>query len=301
MRDCVIVGGGPAGLTAALYLARYHLSSTLIDGGKSRAALIPLSHNHAGFPDGISGRDLLERIRRQLALYPAELIHGQVESIDLEDGIFRLKVEGSLLDAKKVLLATGVINHRPQMPDDLHDAALMRGLLRYCPVCDGYEITDKDIAVTGSGSRAYAEAKFLRSYTASIAVFPDHGSLDMCEEELAELSDLGITVLDEPPLGFSIAEGALEVKFSDLTRRFASVYPALGSDIQSDLAVSLGAERSEGGCLWVDKHQRTTVPNLYAAGDLVLGLDQISHAMGQAAVAATAIRNDLSSEKVLQR
>ncbi|UVC10475.1 NAD(P)/FAD-dependent oxidoreductase [Rhizobium sp. TH2] len=301
MRDCIIVGGGPAGLTAALYLARYHLSVTLIDGGKSRAGLIPMSHNHAGFPDGVTGEELLGRIRRQLSSYPVTFWDATVESIVVRDEMFHVKAGDHTVQARTVVIATGVINHRPNMSDELHDKALARGSLRYCPVCDGYEVTDKEIAVTGSGSHALAEAKFLRSYTASVTVYPNEGTLDLDEGQRRELLDLGVTLLEAPPLAYSLAEEGLEVKFADRSRRFTSLYPALGSDIQSALALSIGADRTEGGCLWVDAHQRTTIPGLYAAGDVVLGLDQISHAMGQAAVAATTIRNDLSAVRVLVR
>lgn len=301
MLDCVIVGGGPAGLTAALYLARFHLSVLVIDGGNSRAATIPISRNHAGFPDGINGGDLLGRMRQHLEPYSVERREGHVRKIARHDESFQVSFEDQMISAKTVLLATGVINHRPRMPDEMHDEALEKGLVRYCPVCDGYEVTDQRIAVAGSGAHAFGEARFLRSYTASITLFPSEGKLDMTDENKAELIGLGVELIEQAPWGYALSGEAIEVSFPETKRRFASLYPALGSAIQSELAVSLGAELTEGGCVWVDRHQRTTVPGLYAAGDVVLGLDQISHAMGQAAVAATAIRNDMSSAKTLMR
>src|SRR5581483_9876666 len=112
--DCLVIGGGPAGLTAAIYLARFHLSIKVVDAGKSRASLIPCTHNHAGFPDGISGRELVERMAEQAQKYGASIDTGRVTRIDRIEGGFRAEWgEGSVI-AHKVLLATGITNRRPQ-------------------------------------------------------------------------------------------------------------------------------------------------------------------------------------------
>jgi thioredoxin reductase (NADPH) len=128
--DCLVIGGGPAGLTAAIYLARYHLSLKVVDAGKSRASLIPCSHNHAGFPDGVSGQELIERMTEQAQKYGASIVTGRVTRIDRIEGGFRAEWgEGSVI-AHTVLLATGITNRRPQMDEELHDEALARGLIR---------------------------------------------------------------------------------------------------------------------------------------------------------------------------
>ena len=136
MDDCIIIGAGPAGLTAAIYLARYHLSIRLFDSGDSRAALIPRTHNHAGFPDGIAGSELLARMREQAARFGAVRDAVTVTALDPGDEGFTVTADGQRYKARAVLLATGVVNTPPRMERAEHDRALARGLLRYCPICD---------------------------------------------------------------------------------------------------------------------------------------------------------------------
>jgi thioredoxin reductase (NADPH) len=302
LEDCIIVGAGPAGLTAAIYLARFHLAIRLFDCGSSRAALIPCTHNHAGFPDGISGLELLARMAEQAERYGAQRELARVTKVEKADDAFRVTAEGREFRARTVLLATGVINNRPSgMDDALHAEALAAGLLRYCPICDAYEVTDKRVAVIGTGSHGTAEAVFLRGYTADLTLVAhdtEHALDPTCE---AELAVAGIARIDGPCGGFAIEQGQLAFDTAQGRLRFDSVYPALGSRVRSELAAETGAKTSADGCLVVDSHQRTNVPGLFAAGDVVKGLDQISHAMGEGGVAATTIRNYLAELKPLRR
>ncbi len=300
--DCIIVGAGPAGLTAAIYLARFHLKIRLFDCGSSRAALIPCTRNHAGFPEGIEGKDLLARMREQALRYGAAREEARVDDVQPDGDGFLVTVEGRKYRALTVLIATGVINHRPEGLDDpLHGEALAAGLLRYCPVCDGYEVTDKRVAVIGTGQHGTAEALFLRGFTADVTLVSPEAAHGLDAECAAQLDAAGIVRIDGScgdyaiegdRLGFATAEGRLA---------FDSVYPALGSHIRSELAVGAGARATAEGCLEVDAHQRTSVRGLFAAGDVVKGLDQISHAMGEAGVAATTIRNTLAEARPIRR
>lgn len=301
MLDCVVVGGGPAGLTAAIYLARFHLDVRVIDAGNSRAATIPMTRNHAGFPDGIAGADLLDRMRTQARRYGAALVQAEVTGLKAaEDGLY-VSIGDEVIATRSVLLATGVVNRRPPMSDDLHATALARGLLRYCPICDGYEVTDRRVAVLGTGGHGTREAMFLRGYTADVTLIAPERTHDLESSERALLAECGVATVDGPASAFAIDGDMIALRTAVGDWRFDSLYPALGSDINSVLAASLGAARSDEGCLIVDAHQRTNVARLYAAGDVVKGLDQISHAMGEGGVAATTIRNDLASEHMLLR
>ena len=299
--DCLIVGAGPAGLTAAIYLARFRLSVIVIDSGQSRAAIIPRTHNHAGFPEGIAGAQLLSRMRQQAALYGVEVIPGCVSKIHRGGDYFVAEADQLPLKARRLLLATGVTNRRPDMPGDLHDVALARGSLRYCPVCDGYEVTDQRVAVIGTGQRGVKEAEFLRSFTDDLTLVSPGAAHDLSNEDRCKSAALGIKIINGPVRNITLTKLGLGFDTAEDWLDFASIYPALGSEIHSNLASSLGAECTEEGCIRVDSHQQTSTLGLFAAGDVVLGLDQISHAMGEAGVAATAIRNSLAAIAPLMR
>ena len=296
--DCLVIGGGPAGLTAAIYLARFHLDILVVDGGKSRASLIPCTRNHAGYPDGIEGKDLLKRMRDQACKYGAKIETEFVTKLEHDDeGLFKATWGSGSATARTVLLATGVTNRRPPMDEELHDDALARGLVRYCPICDGYEVTDKKVGVIGSDSHGVAEALFIRSYTADVTLIAPDKALRLKPEDTKRLTDAGIDCVDGPAQAVAISNDCIVVGTAEGHYTFDSIYPALGSDTHTQLAEMVGADLSKDDCIKVDSHQRTSVPGLYAAGDVVIGLDQISHAMGEGGVAATTIRNDLCTKE----
>jgi thioredoxin reductase (NADPH) len=300
MDDCIIIGAGPAGLTAAIYLARFHLSIRMFDCGSSRAALIPRTNNHAGFPEGISGKELLQRMREQAAKFGAWREEAEVTRIEPLDAGFAVHAGDLRFEARTVLLATGVVNNRPDMQPDLHDAALARGLIRYCPICDGYEVTDRRIGVIGTGGHGAREALFLRGYSRDVTLIApgEHELHDACT---GELDMAGIVRLDGPCGGYAIEGDRIALDTPQGRMAFDTIYPALGSHIRSGLAVEAGARAAKDGCLEVDAHQRTSLPGLFAAGDVAKGLDQISHAMGEAGVAATTIRNLLDEQHPIRR
>lgn len=301
--DCLVIGAGPAGLTAAIYLARFHLDILVVDSGKGRAATIPCTHNHAGYPDGISGAELISLMKEQAQRYGAKIINGTVSRLQRdEDGrLFEAEWGSGPVRARSVLLATGVTNRRPPMDEALHDDALARGLIRYCPICDGYEVTDKKVGVMGSGSHGVAEAIFLRGYTADVTLIAPDKAMKVSAADRLALDGAGIETVDGPAEAVAIAQDCITIDTAEGHFTFDSIYPALGSDVHCQLAEMVGARLGETGCVGVDAHMRTSVEGVYAAGDLVIGLDQISNAMGQGGVAATTIRNDLAKVRPILR
>ena len=171
MKDCLIIGGGPAGLTAALYLARFLREVVVFDARAGRALKIPTTHNLAPFPDGISGEDLLGRMQSHAETYGAEIINDEVLEVSKPDGAFRV-----------------TINHGTPLSKQDHDLGLSRGLIRYCPICDAYEVRGKQIGVLGHGEHGLAEARFIRSYSDDVTLIPPEGYVPHA------------TVADAPPV-----------------------------------------------------------------------------------------------------
>jgi thioredoxin reductase (NADPH) len=296
--DCLVIGGGPAGLTAAIYLARFHLDIMVVDGGKSRASWIPCTRNVSGFPDGIKGTDLLQRMRDQASKYGAKIETEFVTKLERdEEGLFRASWGSGSTRARTVLIATGVTNRRPPMDEQLHEEALERGLVRYCPICDGYEVTDKKVGVIGSDSHGVAEALFIRSYTSDITLIAPDKALELGADDQEKLKEAGIGCVDGPAQAVAILKDCIVVDTAEGHYTFDSIYPALGSDTHTQLAEMVGAKLANDQSIVVERHMRTSVAGLYAAGDVVIGLDQISHSMGQGGVAATTIRNDLCARQ----
>ncbi len=296
MIDCLIIGAGPAGLTAAIYLARFHRDIRVVDGGASRAELIPLSHNYPGFPPGISGADLLERLRQQAAGHGATTLYGQVLSLRrLDDLRFEAQLDdGRRLQARNVLLATGIEDELPAELEEPYDA-IRAARVRLCAICDGYEVDGDDVAVYGEAECAIRHAVFLRTFTDRVTVIA-HGDTEACAQALELAGHYGIRMIGDRVQRMRIQDGKvllLTAEGGEL--HFDMVYPTLGSRVRSELALKLGADCDETGALWVDRQQRTSVPGLYAAGDVVCALHQVSTATGQAAQAATAIHNGLEA------
>ena len=295
--DCAIVGGGPAGLTAAIYLARFRRRVVLLDRGGSRAALIPTSHNHAGFPEGIAGGELLRRMGEQAAQYGADLRVGDVGQVLASGEDWRLTGEGFDLTARAVLFATGVDNRRPAMDEAVHRAALAAGQLRYCPICDGWEAGGPQfgarIGVVGAESHGVAEALFLRTFTPHVTLFT-LAECELHEKDRKDLADHGVSWDPRPVAAYDFSGEGVRLSFAagDVAH-VDTLYPALGSEPNVELLKLLGVRMDNERCIQTDQHQRLGLAGLYAAGDVVSGLDQISVAMGQAAVAAVALHNDL--------
>lgn len=292
--DCLVVGAGPAGLTAGIYLARFHRTCLVVDAGNSRAALIPRSHNYPGFPPGISGRELLERLREQATGYGARLEQGFVDELCPHALGFQVGYAGRRCIARRVILATGIEDTLPEMADA--ESAIAAGALRLCVICDGYEVDGDKVAVLGEAEGAINHGVFLRTFTDRITVIAQ-GERAPSEEALALARHYGIPVITAPLKRVHYKPGrGIELATEDgRTRRFDILYPTLGARVRSDLARRLGAACDETGALIVDDHQRTSLPGLYAIGDVVTGLKQMSVAIGQAAQAATAVHNSLEA------
>ena len=298
--DCCIVGGGPAGLTAAIFLTRFRRRIALVDAGESRASWIPRTHNHPAFPGGINGEALLERMRRQLCELGVVASTGTASSVSRqEDGRLRVETEGDAILAPTLVLATGVRDRLPPVPDAI--AHVRAGAIRQCPVCDAYEVIDRRVAVIGTGECAAGEALFLRTYTASLAIVTLGEPAGLSETNLDRLRTAGVQILEKLVDEISFAgDPPVSIVFEDgTTMSFDAAYGALGVDARSGLAAQLGLKLSADGRIITDQTQRTSDPQVYAAGDAVTGLNQIGVAMAQAEVAAMEIHNSFRRREKL--
>jgi thioredoxin reductase (NADPH) len=289
--DAIIVGGGPGGLTAAVYLARYRRTVLVIDGNESRAALIPETHNYPGFADGIAGPALLDALAKQATTYGVDMVHDRVAALKKTPLGFAVEFGQTEVLAKRVILATGLVDRTIPIPG--LKEAIDQGCIRYCPICDGFEASDSRIGVMGSVEEASSKAIFLRTYSSDVTLL-NWDSSGGSEQALRNLTSAGVRVLKPHLVSFErrgdhivavMRDGSVEV--------FDVIYPVLGCDVRSELGKRLGARHNNVGCLQVDGNQQTSVPGLYAVGDVVSDLHQIAVATGHAALAATHLHNSL--------
>jgi thioredoxin reductase (NADPH) len=297
--DTLIVGGGPGGLTAAIYLRRFTRNVALVDKGNSRLRLIPVSHNYPGFPEGVPGHILLGNLATQLQRYGGSVMPGEIVDLRIEDGLFVGDYQPEGIDdivrirAHTVLLATGVAD--AGLPIENWREAVAFGSVRLCPVCDGFDVMDKRIAVATSDVNPVGHALFMRTFSADVTLF-ERGSPSMLgDDDRRRLDAAGVRIVDSPLLSVTLDASMKPVLHTADGRDFEAdvFYPMLGENARSGLAAKLGARTAQCDEIVVDDHQQTTVPGLYAIGDVVVGLNQIAVAAGQAARAAVRIHNQL--------
>jgi thioredoxin reductase (NADPH) len=311
--DCVIVGAGPAGLTALEYLSRFHRKAVVLGarGPQARLLSIDRSYNVPGFPGGISGQELLARLSEQ-ALKTGGVIREETAlSVEGQDDNFTVHLSnGAQLLARKIVLAMGV---RDRVPDVSNIEPHIGHFVRYCPVCDGYEHTGKNLGILGAGSSVARHALFLRTFSHQITVFLHGEDVDSLGSHAGKLREKGIEVVapriqkiielrDDLPLD-SVGESeplyeGCGVILEDGTRHQLDVlYSALGCDLTLEPVKSFDLNLDSDGYVVVDSQQETSVPGIYAAGDLVSQINQISVAFGQAAIASVSIQNRLHDDK----
>jgi thioredoxin reductase (NADPH) len=292
--DALIVGGGPGGLVAAVYLARFRRTVVVVDAGSGRASLIPRSHNFPGFPDGIRGTELLDRLRAQAVRYGAQIVAGRVEAVErIADGAFAVQSTAAPIEARMVVLATGVVDVEPDLPN-LRDV-IRRGLVRHCPICDGFEIDGQRVAIIGAGAKGAREALFIRHFSDDVTLFTLGGDAQS-DEDRAALQAAGIRIVEEPLTEVAVEHDAIVglQTIDGRAHRFDTLYSALGCIPNATIAAALDVERGDDGMIVTDSHLRTSVANVYACGDIVHdSLNQIAVAAGHAAIAATDIHNAL--------
>jgi thioredoxin reductase len=296
--DVAIVGGGPAGLSASIFLARYLHSVVLIDSGDPRNWETRGINAYLGLPS-IKPAELRERGREEARKYGVTLVNGCVDrATQLSDDHFSVTLEnGDTYDAFRVLLAIGLKDVWPDIPGL---ARAYGETAHVCPDCDGYEALDKKTVVIGRGRKAVGMALNLSTWTRDVIICTNGEAPNLDESEYCEkLDGLNIPVLTDRVIRIAESRGrirCLELE-SGMSLDADKIFFAIGQYPADDLGAQLGCKRDAGGHIVVDKHYHTSVPNVYAAGDIVPGAQLAIAAASDGAIAALAIHKSLVPEE----
>ncbi|MBZ6496607.1 NAD(P)/FAD-dependent oxidoreductase [Natrinema longum] len=289
--EVVVVGGGPAGLTTALYAARLGHETAVFDRGGGRAAMMQDTHNVIGTPESVSGNEFLSTAVEQIESYGADYRREFVTNVERTGESFTLETTDGSAVADRVVLATGFSDERPDPPLPRTG----RGL-HYCLHCDAYMFVDEPVYVMGHGESAAHVAMIMLNFTDEVDLLLRGDEPTWSDETARLLEGHPVDVVDEDVTGVRNGDdGWLEaLEFADGTiREYTGGFAMYGSEYNNGLAVSLGAELTDDGTVAVDDHGRTSVDGLYAVGDLTPGHNQVSVAMGQGAKAGIAIHKEL--------
>lgn len=288
--DALIVGGGPAGLSAALYLARYNRKVLVFDSGHGRSTHHQTNRNYLGFPGGISTIHLRELAREQLSHYPEitfarhTITHAEG---DAESG-FTVIAQGHAWHGRSLLLATGVLDHFPHFP---HWESYVGRSMFWCITCDGYENRGRDILVVGHTDSAAGEAMQLHSLTDRVRLLTNSHADDISDKFRARLDAAGIPVIHDRIKDVEGVDGRLKsvLTHGGLRLELDALFSIQGATPETRLAVQLGVRLAPSGWIEVDTEQKTSVPGVYAAGDVTsLHSHQVTTAVHEGAQAASA-------------
>ncbi|MEF8800826.1 MAG: NAD(P)/FAD-dependent oxidoreductase [Halolamina sp.] len=286
-----VVGGGPAGLTTALYTTRLGHETVLIDRGGGRAAMMQDTHNVIGITEETSGKELLATAKAQVESYGADTVRGFVTDIHGSAGSFELDVGEDSYTAERVVLATGFSDEHPDPPLPRTG----RGL-HYCLHCDAYMFIDESVYVMGTGESAAHVAMIMLNFTNEVDLLLRGDNPEWSETTDEQLRAHPVDIIESEITGMNRKDdGWLEsFEFEDgTTREYKGGFPMYGSDYHAELADILGVKRTDEGNVKVEDNGHTSVEGVFAVGDLVPGHNQIPVAMGQGAKAGIAIHYDL--------
>ncbi|SDM18015.1 thioredoxin reductase (NADPH) [Halogranum gelatinilyticum] len=290
--EVVVVGGGPAGLTTALYTTRLGHDTAVVDRGGGRAAMMLDTHNVIGVTEDVSGNEFLQTAREQVADYGAEFHRDLITAVERrDDGRFQLTGNEGEFVAEQLVLATGFSDERPDPPLPRTG----RGL-HYCLHCDAYMFVDESVYVMGHGESAAHVAMIMLNFTDEVDLLLRGKEPEWSDETDEQLRAHPVDIVEEEISGMTKGDdGWLEsFEFEDGTvREYRGGFPMYGSDYNNDLADQLGCDINDDGTVEVDDHGRTSVDGVVAVGDLVPGHNQIPVAMGQGAKAGIGIHYDL--------
>ena len=304
IKDVVLVGAGPSSLTAAIYLSREDIATTLYERGVvgGMAAITDQIDNYPGFAEGVTGMKLADELQRQAERFGAKIEYGDVTSLRKTDDVIELTVDGATVKTKAVLLATGSNHRKLGVPGE--DELYGRGV-HYCATCDGAFYRDKDLIVVGGGNSAVQEAIFLTRYATHIdlLVRSKLRASDVLQKELQKYVDAGkitvhlgattdeILIRDDKFYGVKSTQAGEQKEFTA-----DGLFVFIGLIPNTQFLADSGVELDGGGHIITDSNLRTNIAGVFASGDVRSGATmQIASAVGEGAVASQQIREYLES------
>ena len=283
MSDVAIIGGGPSGLSAAIYTARADRRTLVFDSGGGTTRDVDTMENVYGFPDGVTGPELVELGREHATKFGAEIVEEEVVHVGRAGERYRVETTVDEYEVDGVILATGADYERPAIADV--ESYEGRGV-SYCVACDAFFYSDSPVAVVGTGNYAAQEALMLLDYTDDVRLLTNGAEFEADERLRRRVEDAGIPIVTDR-LDRLVGEDGLEAVVTKDGDHIEvdGLFVALGTAGGTDIAEMLGVP-VEGGEIRTDPDQSTTAERVYAAGDVTGGHQQISTSVGEGARAA---------------
>lgn len=296
-REVIIIGGGIAGLSAAIYLGRAQRDTLVIDSGHSMAKWEPVVGNYLGFPDGVSGEDLLVYGKRQAEAHHVRFAEDEIRGIERQDDELILRGKKQSYRAKRLLLATGIFHLPPEIPGVKE---CLGHSMFFCKDCDGFRVREKRIAICGANDEAVEYALGMLLYSACVIIATNGEEPRWSAQHAKWIEEYEIPVHREKIVDVEHRDRQiLSLHLEDDQRvKIDNIFTTRGDIFHTELAEALGAKLDEEGQLVVDHCMQTTVSNVYAAGCVTPANCQMIIAAGQGATAAQAINRDLFEESL---
>jgi thioredoxin reductase (NADPH) len=297
IREVIVVGGGIAGLSAAIYLGRAQRDTLVIDSGHSMAKWEPVVENYLGFPRGVAGEDLLRDGCAQARKHDIRFVRDEISSVSFGNSAFVLKGKKKTYRSKRLLLATGIFHLPPEIPGVKE---CLGHSMFFCKDCDGYRVRGKRIAIVGSNNEAVEYALGMLHYSACVIVATNGKRPSWSKRHARWLKEYEIPVARQRIRDVDHRKRrirALEFAKGESVK-IDYIFTTRGDIFYNQLAKKLGAKVDSDGQIRVDQCMRTTVPRLYAAGCVTPANCQMIIAAGQGAAAAQAINRDLFEESL---
>jgi thioredoxin reductase (NADPH) len=296
-REVIVIGGGIAGLSAAIYLGRAQRDTLVVDSGHSMARWEPKVENYLGFPKGVGGEDLLKYGRAQARRHEVEFIEDEVADLSADGSTFLLRGKQGTYRCHRLLLATGIFHIPPEIPGVKE---CLGHSMFFCKDCDGYRVRGKQIAIIGANNEAVEYALGMLHYSACVIVATNGEKAHWDERHAAWLEEYEIPVHTARIVESERRDGQVRglVFADDREVKIDYIFTTRGDIFHTDLAEKAGAKLDRDGQIEVDNRMRTSVPRLYAAGCVTPANCQMIIAAGQGAAAAQAINRDLFEESL---